>query len=298
MAQEMVKLPRDKKYNDDWLKEQKFSSKDCHNFSSQSASNSNIFQNAFESSDAGKQQKKILENDKNSVIAGTKIANECKLVSHKESLLKNKQENDFTVRKINNSFDAPETVRNKRGHSEEHSPQDRVSPNRFDTEINKEDSCKTVANNVSVIQPLHKQTNSRIEDLNLNSLKRRKELKTASLGNLIENFEENSQKMVRKVFPVDRAHNNNNVNSRNDHQVINGFAKSVANVFQQSSTSEHKNNSSFAKKKLVSEYNNSTSSNLSSNISEIDIIRRYMGFDKVDTKLDNEKDAKHFNEYR
>ena len=254
--QERVKLPDEEKNTRDEAKEDKFLSEDRNNpFKSPSCSN--IFQNAFESQETSlsskivvnKKNAETVKNDKNYVNT-TKLANEHELGSHKAPLLKNKQGNDFAVRKINS-----ENARSgggSRGHCAASAPE----PD---------------------LERQHHGAGSRSGELtehvnyNTNSLQRRKQIKTASLGNMMEHYEPSNGNSPGKIRPTD-----SNMNLKHDSK---GFATSFTDVFSEVPNSQPK----FAEKRLVADYTGSTGSGRPHHsaspgcVPEVELLRQYMG---------------------
>ena len=167
-----------------------------------SASCSNIFQNAFESPDTcqpsdelkNKKNAEVVENRQNSVKWGTgKMVNEessHRVEQHKDLLLKNKHENDVAVRKINTTLNASSSI------SAGAMPANNAST--FNGKMRRH-SSNPVTNHKTSFQTTNLLGNSKIVNGNsldnnnespskcfpyqneycTNSLKRRKELKTA-----------------------------------------------------------------------------------------------------------------------
>ena len=269
-----------------------------------STSCSNIFQNVFDSVDKreklqpsveflqNKKNAEVVRNGKNSVnLEAAKMANEHELVSHKDSLLKNKQENDAAVRKINTTLDASHSYSPSKNaalpsnNSLLRQTQQVFNENKEKSFEKKKydlpdnytliNSSNTFNNNNEALNygPENHGRSSVTEDYNSNSLKRKKELKTASLINLVGNNHEHSSY------------------SQNKKHISNGFAKSFSNIFHESSISRPQQyNCGFAEKKSVSSYSGNglqTSQSEASipkfnqsqnSISDLDIIRHYMGF--------------------
>ena len=256
--QERVKLPDEEKNTRDKAKEDKFLSEDRNNpFKSPSCSN--IFQNAFESQETSlsskivvnKKNAETVKNDKNYVNT-TKLANEHELGSHKDPLLKNKQGNDFAVRKINSDG-------GRRGHCAASAPEPDL-----ERRLNG-------AGSRGGEQPEH-------INYDTNSLQRRKQIKTASLGNMMEHYEPSNGNSPGKIRPTD-----SNMNLKHDSK---GFATSFTDVFSEVSNSQPK----FAEKRLVADYTGSAGSVRSQHsaspgpVSEVDLLRQYMGLGDTKTE--------------
>ena len=278
-----------------------------------SASCSNIDKNAFESPEtsisykklSGKKTAEFVKNDKSTV--NTRIlANEWELGSHKDPLLKNKQENDSAVRKINSSGEqsglplTPGAVRDSRGQSLEPILEERKSiRDKTYTGLDSSGGGKynTLGNPRSRDrESLNKLQQEKENNCNnfyqTNSLQRKKQINTASLGSLIENLEptnHNTSGYAKKILPQFSD------NQKISNDSVNGFATSFSNVFSE------KFQPKFAVKKSVvdcaKDLNNQPSIKeraKNSNISEIDLIRQYMGFDDKSEK----ESIKNLHEFR
>lgn len=259
--QENTKLMTNKKLND--TSQEKSLSKDKNN-PFKSAFGSNIFQNAFESLDTSNfsmKNVKEVKNDKNYVNTA-KLANEQRLGLHKD--------NNTPVTKINSSSVLkPSIIASKVGTRKEDSSK---SIEAVEERCNDDSSLGGIGVNVKINGGSCSKSdgtsgfNSGLEDCdnsvgppcprnpwridsrtetestinNTNSLKYRKQAKTDSFVNRIENLTEKNK-------PTNSSQNNK--------PLCNGFAKSFSNVFHESSISPPKQYSScFAERTSVSDY--------------------------------------------
>ena len=274
---------------------------DDKNNPSKSASRLDITRNAFESEEtlisSGKKYAEFVKNDK-STINTQSSANDKELASHKDPLLKNKQENDFAVRKINSSPEhrdafLPQTS----GQSlesiieEKRSIRDKTnvfSRNNGGGQYNTLGSPRSLGR-----ESLHKLQQEKENNCDTfyqtHSLQRKRVIKPASssLGSLIESFEPKSHKAsCQDKVPKDPLFTESQLISNDATNGFNGFATSFSNVFNCG-----KIQPKFALKKSVEDcaknLNNQptiTDRPKNGNISEIDIIRQYMGFDDKNKK--------------
>ena len=129
---------------------------------------------------------------------------------HKESLFENKQENNFTVRKINTDLEK----KVKRGSSleNEHDNQSNSFLNNSKVKSNTNSDSNTSKFSSNFSQTLGRTAEIVQGNQNFNSLQRKKQLKSASLGNLIENNGSTFKKSFpcSSVNPVNENNNNNN----------------------------------------------------------------------------------------
>ena len=277
--------------------------KDDKNNPSKSASRRDITRNVFESEEtsvfsSGKKSAEFVKNDKSSINSRT-WADDKELASHKEPLWKNKQGDDFPVRKINSSQD--EQGASPSGQSLESIMEEKTSI-RDKTNVFSRNNGGGHYNTLGSPRSLGRESlhnkwqqekeNSCNNFYQTHSLQRRKHIKpTSSLGSLIESFEPKTHKtscqdkvIKDPLFTENQSISNDATNG------FNGFATSFSNVVNCS-----KIQPKFAAKKTVEDcaknLNNlptSTERTKNGNISEIDIIRQYMGFDDGDK---NQKQA-------
>ena len=265
---------------------------DDKNNPSKSASLLDITRNVFESeetsvsSSSSKKSAEFVKNDKSTINCR---ANDSELASHKDPLWKNKQGNDFAVRKINSSQD--EQGASPSGQSldsimeEKASIRDKTnvfSCNNGGGQYNTLGSPRSLGRE-SLHNKLQKEKeNSCSNFYQTHSLQRRKPIKSASsLGSLIESFEPKTHKTsCQDKLIKDPLFTERQLISNDATNGFNGFATSFSNVVNCS-----KIQPKFAAKKSVEDcaknLNNqptSTERTKNGNISEIDIIRQYMGF--------------------
>ena len=264
---------------------------DDKNNLSKSASRPDISRNAFESEEtsisAGKKSAEFVKNDK-STINTLSSANDKELASHKDPLWKNKHENDFAVRKIN-SLPEKSALQPTSGQSLE-SMTERASitdkTNVF-TRHNGGGQYNTLGNPRTLgrdsVHKWQQENESSHNFYQTQSLQRKKHIKPASsLGSLIESFEPKSHKSSCQDKDIkDPLFTENRLISNEATNGFNGFATSFSNVVNCGKVQPK-----FAVKKSVEDcaknLNNQPSSlegTKNGNISEIDIIRQYMGFD-------------------
>ena len=276
---------------------------DDKNNPSKSASRLDISRNVFESEEtsilSGKKSAEFVKNDK-STINTQRSANDKELASHKDPLWKNKQENDFAVRKINNGSPENQDASSPTSGQSLESIMDEKKSIRDKTNVFSRNNCGGQYNTLGSPRSLGRGSSHKLQQEKENScnnfyqthsLPRRKLIKPASsssLGSLIESFEPKSHKTScqDKVIKDPLFAGSQLISNDATSNGFNGFATSFSNVVNCG-----KIQPKFAEKKSVEDcaknLNNQpriTERPKNGNISEIDIIRQYMGFDDKSNK--------------
>ena len=271
--------------------------KDDKNNPSKSASRLDITRNVFESEEisvlsSDKKSAEFVKNEESTINSRT-WEDDKELASHKDPLWKNKQGNDFAVRKINSSQD--EQGASPSGQSLESTMEGKTSirdktnvfsRNNGGGQFNTLGSPRSLGRESLHNKWQQEKENSCNNFYQTHSLQRRKPIKpSSSLGSLIESFEPKTHKtscqdklIKDPLFTESQSISNDATNG------FNGFATSFSNVVNCS-----KIQPKFAAKKSVEDcaknLNNqqtNTEPTKNGNISEMDIIRQYMGFDADD----------------